>query len=69
MIKLKEIHKGIFGDVEILLNVAEYIRQNVGRQDWANHVEDISGYMAAGIGWERNEVVGFMNVTLFGKVK
>lgn len=51
-------------DFEVLDNVAEYIRCNVGSQDWEEHIENISGYIGAGIRKHEQEVVGYLNAKL-----
>ena len=60
------LHKGnkLMTDFEVLDNVANYIRQNVGSQDWQAHIYDISGYLAAGIGWHEEEVRGYLGASL-----
>ena len=63
MIDLKRGNK-LMTDCEVLDNVADYIRHNVGSQDWRTHILDISGYIAAGIGWHENEVRGYLNENL-----
>ncbi len=63
MIDLKRGTK-LMTDCEVLDNVADYIRRNVGAQDWRVHIHDISGYIAAGIGWHENEVRGYLNENL-----
>lgn len=59
MIQVNECGKNILGDVEVLKNITTYIRCNVGEQDWADHCDNVSGYIAAGIGWHEDEVMGY----------
>jgi hypothetical protein len=51
-------------DFEVLDNVAEYIRCNVGSQDWEEHIENICGYIGAGIEKHAQEVVGYLKAKL-----
>ena len=51
-------------DFEVLNNVAEYIRCNVGSQDWEEHIGNISGYIGAGIQKHAQEVVGYLMAKL-----
>ena len=64
MLKVNECSRNILGDREVLNNVADYIKQNVGSQDWSDHVHEISGYVAAGICWNEYEVRGYLNSLL-----
>jgi hypothetical protein len=59
MINLQQ-NKNILGDIEILNNIAGYIIRSVGSQDYADHVSNISGYIAAGIHWAEKEVEGYL---------
>lgn len=68
MIKVSECGATILSDHELLDNVAKYIRENVGEHDWGVHVSDISGYLAAGIAWHPDEVVGYLKAKLREKV-
>ena len=63
MIDLKKGTK-LTTDCEVLDRVADYIRDCVGAQDWRTHIHDISGYLGAGIGWDENEVRGYLNEAL-----
>lgn len=38
-----------FTKEESINRIAYYIRSNVGSQDWNDHIDNISGYMAAGL--------------------
>jgi hypothetical protein len=69
MIEISKVHKNLLSDGEILDNIAEYIRNNVGSQDWSDHVSDISGYVAAGIQWTDKEVEGYLLTKLAQKQK
>ena len=51
-------------DFEVLDNLAEYIRSNVSCQDWKEHIENISGYIGAGIGKHHEEVIGYLKAKL-----
>ena len=46
----------LLSDRDVLDNIAAYISNNVGGQDWEAHIDDISGYIAAGIHWKELEV-------------
>lgn len=65
MIRIKDCSQNILGDTEVLNNIIDYIKQNVGRQDWPDHLDNIVGYVAAGICWHTDEVRGFMNSRLY----
>ena len=51
-------------DLEVLDNITEYVKNNVGSQDWREHLYMVAGYVAAGIGWHEQEVNGFFNAWL-----
>ena len=65
MLKVNECSQNILGDVEVLNNITDYIKHNVGRQDWPDHVHEVSGYVAAGICWHEDEVRGYLNSKLY----
>lgn len=65
MLKVSECSQNILGDAEVLNNIADYIKQNVGRQDWEGHLGYILGYVAAGICWHEDEVRGYLNSRLY----
>ena len=64
MLKVNECSQNILGDVEVLNNVADYIKQNVGRQDWSDHIDYVVGYVATGICWHEDEVRGYLKSRL-----
>ena len=59
MINLVKGHRLMTG-VEVLDNIAKYIKNYVGAQDWDSHIDDISGYLSAGIEWSEDEVSGYL---------
>ena len=63
---LIDINKANFllGDTEVLDNIARYIKENVGRQDWTVHIACVSSYLAVGIRWTPDEVKGYLNTKL-----
>lgn len=63
MINLRKGTK-LMTDREVLDNIADYIRQNVGTWDWREHIYNISGYLGAGIGWPEGEVRGYLDTNL-----
>lgn len=65
MLKLDECSRNILGDTEVLNNIADYIRDSVGRQDWPDHIGYVAGYVAAGICWHEDEVRGYLNSRLY----
>ena len=65
MLKVKECSQNILGDAEVLNNIADYIKQNVGRQDWPDHIDYVVGYAAAGVCWHEDEVRGYLNSRLY----
>jgi len=65
MLKVSECSRNILGDVEVLNNIADYIKQNVGRQDWPDHIDYMVSYVAAGICWHEDEVRGYINSRLY----
>jgi hypothetical protein len=48
----------------ILANVAEYIEQSVGRQDWEDHIHTISSYLAAGLEMPESNVINALKILL-----
>lgn len=52
--------QNILGDMEVLDNVAKYIYRSHGGQDLDRAIEDVSGYLGAGVGWQEQEVVGYL---------
>jgi len=53
-----------FTDKEMLDNVAYYIRDRVGTQNWQEQIMNISSYIAAAINRREVEVVDYLSTKL-----
>jgi hypothetical protein len=54
----------VFTQDELLDNLATDISKNVGDNDWAEHIDMISGYVAAMIGESEHYVQGYLKKAL-----
>lgn len=63
-ISVNQCGQYILGDREVLDGIVRYIMNGVGKQDWLSHAEEISGYIAAGIQWHPDEVMGYFRSKL-----
>lgn len=53
-------------DTEVLENIAGYIRKYEDKEHWLHYANLIAPYIACGIGWHREEVMGYFKSQLSG---
>jgi len=65
-IRLNNGNRFILGDLEILENIAGYIRKYEQKEHWDQYARMIAPYIAFGIGWHKEEVIGYFDSQLSG---